>query len=135
MWTVQLAHAVVLYPSEIVTVAAGYVYGAALGLPLVMVGWLINAYAAYAIGRYAARSVLYRLAGRDRFDRAAARIDRGGARFLLFCRLVPVIPFSITGYVAGAAHVPMWRYTWTTVVGYLPLCIVTVVVGEALFSL
>ena len=135
MWAVQLAHAVVLYPAEIVTLAAGYVYGTALGLPLVMGGWLLNAWAAYAIGRYAGRHALHKLAGQERFDRLAARVDRGGARFLLICRLIPVVPFSITGYVAGAAHVPMWRYTWTTVVGYLPLCIVTVVVGEVLFVL
>ena len=135
MWAVQLAHAVILYPAEIVSVAAGFVYGTALGLPLLMVGWLFNAYAAYAIGRYAARSALYRLAGEERFESMSARIDRGGARFLLVCRLIPIVPFSITGYVAGAAHAPLWRYTWTTVVGYLPLCVVTVVIGEALFTL
>jgi uncharacterized membrane protein YdjX (TVP38/TMEM64 family) len=135
MWAVQLAHAVAMYPAEIVTVAAGYVYGTALGLPLVMGGWLLNAFAAYAIGRYAARSALYRLAGKERFEATAARIDRGGARILLIARLIPVIPFSFTGYAAGAAHIPLWRYTWTTVVGYLPLCAVTVVLGEALFAL
>ena len=48
-------------------------------------------------------------------------IDRGGATLLLAARLVPIVPFSLTGIVAGAARVPLWRFTWTTAVGYLPI--------------
>ncbi len=28
------------------------------------------------------------------------------------------MPFSLMGYVCGAARVPLLRYAWTTVVGY-----------------
>ena len=45
------------------------------------------------------------------------------------------MPFSIVGYVAGAARVPLWRYTWTTAVGFLPLCAALVYAGERLDSL
>ena len=59
-------------------------------------------------------------------------IDRGGATFLLACRLVPIVPFSLTGYVAGAARVPIWRFTWTTAVGYLPITAYFVYLGSKL---
>ncbi len=48
-------------------------------------------------------------------------IDRGGVTFLLAARLVPIVPFSLLGYACGAARVPLWRFTWTTTVGYLPI--------------
>jgi uncharacterized membrane protein YdjX (TVP38/TMEM64 family) len=31
------------------------------------------------------------------------------------------VPFSLMGYVCGAARVPLARFTWTTAVGYAPI--------------
>ena len=61
----------------------------------------------------------------------------GAASFLLACRLVPIVPFSLTGLVAGAARVPLWRFTWTTAVGYLPITAYFIYLGSKLegFSL
>jgi uncharacterized membrane protein YdjX (TVP38/TMEM64 family) len=46
----------------------------------------------------------------------------------------PLVSF-MTGYVAGAARVPLWRFAWTTVVGFLPLTLVFVLLGSRLQSL
>lgn len=132
---VMLVHAVVWYPAEILTAAAGFVYGFGLALPIVVTGWLLSALATYAIGRYAGRSLLHRIAGEQRFRAAERMIERGGAPVLLAARLVPVIPFSLTGYVAGAAHVPLWRFSWTTVAGFLPMTLVVVLLGSRLEEL
>ena len=106
-----MLHTVVWYPAEILDAAAGYVYGFGPALPLVWGVWTASGVAAYYIGRHAARPFLYKLAGEERFLRLERAIDRGGATFLLACRLVPIVPFSLTGYVAGAARVPIWRFT------------------------
>lgn len=130
-----LAHAVIPYPAEIPTAAAGFVYGFAIALPLIVTAWLLSALATYALGRYAGRSLLYRLAGERRFLMAEGAVLRGGATVLLAARLVPVVPFSLTGYVAGAARVGLWRFGWTTVVGFLPLTLVFVLLGSRLEEL
>jgi uncharacterized membrane protein YdjX (TVP38/TMEM64 family) len=125
----------VWYPAEILTAAAGFVYGFGLALPIVVAGWLLSALATYAMGRYAGRPLLHRIAGEQRFRAAERTIERGGAPVLLAARLVPVIPFSLTGYVAGAAHVPLWRFSWTTVAGFLPMTAVVVLLGSRLEEL
>ena len=132
-----IVHTVVPYPAEILDAAAGYVFGFWPALALVHTGWLISAFLAYYIGRHAARRILYSVAGRRRFTRMEEAIERGGASILLTARIVPVVPFSLTGIVAGAAHVPLWRFTWTTAVGYLPLTAYFVYLGSELegFSL
>lgn len=132
---VMLAHAVVWYPAEIPTAAAGFVYGFAVAMPIVVVGWLLSALLTWALGRYAGRALLYRIAGERRFTIAERSIERGGWPVLLGARLVPIVPFSLTGYVAGAAHVPLWRFAWTTVVGFLPLTLVFVLLGSRLEEL
>jgi uncharacterized membrane protein YdjX (TVP38/TMEM64 family) len=61
------------------------------------------------------------VAGEGRFRRAEELIHRGGVIVLIGARLIPIVPFSLMGYVCGAARVPLLRFTWTTAVGYAPL--------------
>lgn len=116
----MVGHAIVWYPSEIVTATAGYVYGFGPGLALVATGWLLAALLSYALGRSVGRPLLRRLLG-DRFDWLTTTMGRGGTSLLLAGRLIPVVPFALLGYAAGATHVNLWRFSWTTVLGYLPL--------------
>jgi uncharacterized membrane protein YdjX (TVP38/TMEM64 family) len=120
LW-LSLVHVIVWYPAEILDAAAGYVFGFGAGFPLMMGCWIVSALASYAVGRHFARPLLYRVVGEDRFGRAEDLIDRGGAVALIGIRLIPIMPFSLMGYVCGAARVPLVRFTWTTAIGYAPI--------------
>ncbi len=127
-----LIHAVVFYPAEIVDAAAGFVYGFFPGLLLVMTGWLLSGLLCFAVGRSVARPLLDRWLGTERFERTEAMIERGGVTLLIAVRLIPIVPFSLTSYAAGAARVPTWRFLWTTAVGYLPITALSVYFGTKL---
>jgi len=127
-----LLHAIVFYPAEIVDAAAGLAYGFLPALLLVMTGWILSGLACFFVGRSVARPLLDRWFGSERFERIEARIERGGAKALIAARLIPIFPFSIVCYAAGAARVPVWRYTWTTAVGYLPITALAVYFGTQL---
>jgi uncharacterized membrane protein YdjX (TVP38/TMEM64 family) len=128
-------HAVIFYPAEIVDAAAGFAYGFFPALCLVMAGWLLNGVICWAIGRSVARPLLDRWFGEDRFERVEGSIERGGPTLLIAMRLIPILPFSIVSYAAGAARVPIWRFLWTTVVGYLPITMISVYFGTRLEGL
>jgi uncharacterized membrane protein YdjX (TVP38/TMEM64 family) len=130
-----LIHVVVFYPAEIVDAAAGYAYGFFPALLLTMAGWILSGMICWAIGRAVARPLLDRWLGAERFERIEAAIERGGAALLLAMRLIPIVPFSLLSYAAGAARVPLWRFTWTTAVGYLPLTALSVYFGTRLEGL
>jgi uncharacterized membrane protein YdjX (TVP38/TMEM64 family) len=134
-FVLALAHVVVWYPAEILDTAVGYVYGFWAGLPLVMAGWVANGLLAYWVGRHAARPLLYRFAGRERFDRLEAMVEAGGVTLLLGMRLIPVIPFSLFSMAAGAARADLRTFIWTTAVGYLPLTAIFVYLGSRLETL
>jgi uncharacterized membrane protein YdjX (TVP38/TMEM64 family) len=127
-----LLHAVIFYPAEIVDAAAGLVYGFFPALVLMLAGWLLSGLACFAIGRSVARPLLDRWLGAERFERTEARIERGGAKVLIAARLIPIFPFSLVSYAAGAARVPTWRFVWTTAVGYLPITAISVYFGTQL---
>ena len=124
-----LAHAVIFYPSEIVTATAAWVYGFAPGLALMVGGWLAAALVTYALGRSVGRPLLRAIIG-ARFARLEQAMDRGGTSLLLAGRLIPVVPFALMGYAAGATHVGLWRFSWTTVLGYLPLTVAVSYLGS-----
>jgi uncharacterized membrane protein YdjX (TVP38/TMEM64 family) len=130
-----LIHAVVFYPAEIVDAAAGFAYGFLPALVLVMAGWLLSALLCFAVGRSVARPLLDRWVGVERFERIEGSIERGGPTLLIGMRLIPIFPFSIVCYAAGAAWVPLWRFVWTTAVGYLPITAISVYFGTRLESL
>lgn len=134
-FTLAIAHVVVWYPAEILDTAVGYVYGFWGGLVLVMVGWVANGLLAYWVGRHAARPLLYRFAGHERFARLEAMVEAGGVTLLLGMRLVPVIPFSLFSMAAGAARADLFTFVWTTAVGYLPLTAIFVYLGSRLETL
>jgi uncharacterized membrane protein YdjX (TVP38/TMEM64 family) len=127
-----LVHAVVFYPAEIVDAAAGLVYGFFPALALMMLGWLASGLVCFAVGRSVARPLLDRWFGAERFERTEAMIERGGPAFLIAMRLIPIVPFSLVSYAAGAARVPPLRFVWTTAVGYLPITALSVYFGTRL---
>jgi uncharacterized membrane protein YdjX (TVP38/TMEM64 family) len=135
VYALALVHAFVWYPAEILDTAAGFVFDFWVALPLVMSAWIMNAFVAYGIGRYAARPLLFRAFGHDRFTRYEDAVLRGGVTLLLAMRLVPIIPFSLFSYVAGSARVPVFTFFWTTAIGYLPITIVFIYLGSQLEEL
>ncbi len=116
-----LVHVIIWFPAEILDAASGYVFGFGLGFPLVLGSWILSGLASYAVGRHFARPILYRITGEERFLRMERLVHRGGAIALIGVRMIPIMPFVLMGYVCGAARIPLWRYTWTTAVGYAPI--------------
>ena len=127
-----LAHAVIPYPAEITTAAAGYVYGFGLGLGLMMLSWFLTALLAYELARGPGRQVTRRVIGAKRLEAAERFVARGGATGLIAVRFLPLIPFNATCYAAGITGVARPRYAWTTIVGIAPFCAVVTFLGSRL---
>jgi uncharacterized membrane protein YdjX (TVP38/TMEM64 family) len=131
---VILSHAVVPFPSELVTGAAAYVYGFWLAVPMLIAFWLASALLAYWLAERFGRPLARRLVGQRRLAQAEEFVARGGAAPLLSLRLIPLVPFNAVCYAAGITRVPLWRYSWTTVVGTLPLTLLVAYLGSRLRS-
>jgi uncharacterized membrane protein YdjX (TVP38/TMEM64 family) len=132
LYGLMIAHIVVLFPAEITNLVAGFTYGIPLALAICISGWWLSAMGTYAVGRIAGRPLIDRLAGPARVAAAEGLIDRGGWPFLLVVRLLPFVPFSLVGYLAGATRVPLGRFAWTSAVGAIPLITLAVVLGSRL---
>jgi uncharacterized membrane protein YdjX (TVP38/TMEM64 family) len=131
---IALVHVIVPFPAEFPTAAAGWVLGFAVAFPVMVVAWTISCIAAYGLARAVGPPVLDRLAGKERMARADAAIERGGWQILVFARLIPIVPYNLVSFAAGATKVPLGRFAWTTAVGVAPLTALTALLGQRLQS-
>jgi uncharacterized membrane protein YdjX (TVP38/TMEM64 family) len=131
---VALSHAIVPFPTELVTAAAGFVYGFWLAVPLLLACWLASALLAYWLAERFGRPLAERLVGARRLNRAEELMEKGGAATLLALRLIPLIPFNAICYAAGITRVPLGRYAWTSIVGIIPLTVLVAYLGSRLES-
>jgi uncharacterized membrane protein YdjX (TVP38/TMEM64 family) len=132
LYALMIAHAVVPFPAEITNLVAGFAYGIPGAMAICATGWWLSALATYAIGHIVGRPLLARIAGDERTATTERAVERGGWPALLLLRLLPIVPFSFVGYVAGAVRVPFVRFAWTTALGMLPLIVIAVVLGSRL---
>lgn len=135
LFGLTIVHTVVWYPTEIVNTAAGFVYGFWPALVVCLAGWTVSGVLGWTIGRMAGPPLLHKVIGAERFERAEAMAERGGITLLLAMRLVPIVPFSLFSVAAGAARVPLGRFTWTSAIGYLPITALFVFFGSRLDEL
>lgn len=121
-------------PKNLVSIAAGVVWGLPVGFVIVYAGAIAGAAAGFGISRVLGRAVIERLTG----ARMAA-IDRAlgnrGTAAVIGTRLVPVIPFTVLNYAAGLTGVRLRHYLVGTAVGIVPGTAAYIAVGAYGFAL
>ena len=118
-------------PTTPFTIASGFLFGFWQGMLWSLVGTTLSAILAFFISRYLLRDYLVRrFSGRIKgIDRA---IESRGWRFIMFMRLIPLLPFDVVSYVAGISSIRFRDYMIGTLLGELPAAIVLVMLGSSL---
>src|ERR1700757_2910765 len=128
------AHIVVTvlpFPRTAFTLAAGRLFGPMLGVTLAVAASTASALIAVALVR-AAGWQLSRLVRHQAVETVDARLRDRGWIAVISLRLIPVVPFSVLNYVAGASAVRVLPYTLATLVGVIPTTAAVVILGDAL---
>ncbi|MCV7408055.1 hypothetical protein AWC05_19345 [Mycobacterium florentinum] len=122
---------VVPVPRTAFTLAAGLLFGPALGVLIAVVASTASAVLALLLVR-AAGWRLDRLVRFRAIQRADQRLRERGWVSVLSLRLIPVLPFSVVNYAAAASAVGILPYTLATLAGLLPGTAAVVFLGDAL---
>lgn len=131
-----LVHAVATVlpvPRTAFTLAAGLLFGPALGVLIAVLGSTASAVIALFLVR-AAGWRLNRLVRHRMVDTVDERMGVRGWPTVLSLRLIPAVPFSAINYAAGASAIRVLPYTLATVAGLLPGTAAVVILGDALAS-
>lgn len=125
-----IAAAVILIPSLLFSLAAGFVFGLPLGVALTSAGSTLGACAAFLVGRYVARGwVERRIASHAGFRALDAATRHEGFTIVFLARLSPVFPFNILNYGLALTAVRFRDYALASWIGMVPATIVYVYFG------
>jgi uncharacterized membrane protein YdjX (TVP38/TMEM64 family) len=126
----MVAHSFLPFPSEIIALANGMLYGPLWGTVITWVGAMLGAVAAFGTVRALGQPVLRRLLPAARHARLMRWSRAHGGLTLLVARLIPVIAFNLINYAAALTEITWWTFLWATGLGILPLTIVLAVLGD-----
>ena len=120
--------------AAILTLAAGAIFGLALGTVIVSFASTIGATLAFLLARYLLRDAVQR-----RFEKQLGPINEGvrkdGAFYLFALRLVPAFPFFAINLAMGLTPLRVWTFFWVSQVGMLAGTLVYVNAGQQIGQL
>jgi uncharacterized membrane protein YdjX (TVP38/TMEM64 family) len=127
--TVYVGYAALPLPgAEILTVAAGAVFGVAEGTVLVSVASSVGATLAFLLSRWLLRDRVQR-----RFSEKLRVLTRGieteGPFYLFALRLIPLVPFFLVNLLMGLTPLRPLTFFWVSQIGMLPATIAYVNAG------
>lgn len=109
----------VVFPVNLLMAATIIVFGPLAGGVLALLGSVLSAAAVYEVGRLLPLRVARRVLG-ARGERLRERIVGHGIVAVAIVRIVPIAPYSIVGFMAGAARIHRGDYLIGTALGMLP---------------
>ncbi len=108
-----------LVPGSALTIAAGAIYGPFVGPLVAITGALAGATAAFALARRTAGASVQQIQG-DRAEHLQRRLREHGLLAIIALRLIPLVPFNVLNYVAGASAIRTRDYVVGTAIGIVP---------------
>jgi uncharacterized membrane protein YdjX (TVP38/TMEM64 family) len=124
-----------MVPGEITQIAAGYVFGAWLGLFYSVIGILLGSAFDFAFARAVGRPLVGKLLGQRTLQRVdeALSTNRGrSALFLLF--LLPGMPKDAMSYGAGLMKIGLGEFTAISGLARLPALLFSTMIGAQLYD-
>ncbi len=117
--------------ATILSLAAGAIFGTLFGTLYAVIAATLGATLAFLLARYLFRDLVTR-----RFGPKLATINREleerGFNYLLFLRLVPLVPFFLINLAAGLTRLPVRTFFAGTLLGIIPGGFVYVNAGASL---
>jgi uncharacterized membrane protein YdjX (TVP38/TMEM64 family) len=115
------------------TILGGYLFGVFWGVFYSCLASLIGSLISFAAFRYLLASHIRRV-----YHKQIAwfneRIKEGGGSYLLILHFL-LVPFSVINMGAALTHVSWWTFSWTTVVGSIPISLVYAFAGQQLHKI
>ncbi len=120
--------------ATLLSLSYGWYFGTIQGILLVSFASTAGATTAFLLSRYLVGTFLQKQfeTRLEKFNRA---LDREGAFFLFFLRLVPAIPFFVINVVMGLTTLRTRTFWWVSQLGMLPATVIYVSAGATVPNL
>jgi uncharacterized membrane protein YdjX (TVP38/TMEM64 family) len=130
---VYLARPLFFFSAAALTVAGGFLFGAPLGIALVVIAANGSALIAYGVARWLGSGYVAAADARGRLARWTGRMRARSFETVLVMRLV-YLPYDLVSYLAGAIRIHPGAFLAATAIGSAPATVAFVLFGASLES-
>lgn len=125
----------VFFPSLILTIIAGMLWGPFWGVVFAITGATIGCSIPFLLARYILHDNVKRLFGIKRWEKLTTLVEKNGWKVVAFTRIVPMFPFPVLNYLFGITPIKFLHYLISSFIFMLPACIAYVYFGSGIFEL
>ncbi len=122
--------ATLLFPSTLLSLTGGVLFGPAWGTLYILISVLFSAALAFLLARYLLETWVEGKLNGD-LRKLKSRADKEGWRFVLLLRIVPGLPFTLLNYALGVTGIRLFHFLAVTLVCLLPRVIFFAYAGDA----
>jgi len=127
---VFMCGSVLLVPASLFMFVAGAYFGMGWGFVLNMAGFTLGASLTFLVSRYLARDLVLRLLP-DRIRASVEGVHEHGWKLVAVLRLTGMIPSVAINYALPVTALPLWTFTWATLVFTIPNGLILTYAGMA----
>ncbi|MEJ5919845.1 TVP38/TMEM64 family protein [Corynebacterium sp. H78] len=119
-------------PRTVFTLAAGLLFGPALGILIAIVATGVSAALSLSVVRWLGRDWIREHIRHRRLLELDYHLEQRGWLAVLSLRMIAGVPFSVLNYACALSSIRFWPFALATVVGSAPGTIAVVLLGDAL---
>jgi uncharacterized membrane protein YdjX (TVP38/TMEM64 family) len=109
----------ILFPSTLLTLAGGFVFGPILGVMYTIVASNISSTIAFFVGRYFGEGMLKDDGSDNLVQRYARRMRENSFETVMIMRFI-FLPYDAVSYLAGFLRIQYWPFILATALGSIP---------------
>jgi len=122
---------VFMLPASILTVASGFLFGAFIGAPAVVIGATIGACGLFLAAKTSLQDTLRGVAG-PFISKMEKEYNESPFAYLFTLRLIPVFPFAVANIAPALLGAKFRDYLITTAIGIIPGTVAYSLIGHGL---
>lgn len=109
----------IVFPSTILTLAGGFVFGPFLGVIYTIIASNISSTIAYFVGRFFGEGLLKDDGSNGLIQRYARRMRENSFETVMVMRFI-FLPYDAVSYLAGFLRIKYWSFILATALGSIP---------------
>lgn len=109
----------ILFPSTVLTLAGGFVYGPVLGVVYTILASNISSTIAYFVGHFFGEGMLKDDGSDGLIQRYARRMRENSFETVMIMRFI-FLPYDAVSYLAGFLRIKFWPFILATALGSIP---------------
>lgn len=121
----------IVFPVTLLMIATAITFSPFIAFLYSLLGCMASAVTLYGLGRITGRRIVRRFAGPG-LNRLSRQLARRGLLAVITIRVLPVAPYTVVNFIAGASHIGLRDFVLGSVIGLTPGIFAITILGDRL---